>query len=929
MSNIFDIIRRAESLRDEKALNSISPERVGGIMTDTLKYLNDFQLSSGSLGLDKTYTSISAMNADTEPVSDITGKPLKAGQLAVIVPTVESDPDAGKVYRYNSPGDWTYIQTIGNIIADKELSETSENPIQNSTVTRLVTEYNVSNHFPTDGIDGTNRYTLETAIAKIPASLRTVGIKCSFLNEAGQVETWQCNGGGIDDLDNWYNIGASKITELGLGLYAISGREFDIDAAPVQSYDNNGIWYTTGKDYLGLYMDVIPGLTIILKSSATQRAYYSFVKERGTVNGSEVRYAEDGGKKYSIPADSMLDVTVPAGARFLWVQIQSGSESNKPSRIYIKGAQEDYVPKDRIIDDVTTGGKENVLSAGQGKVLNEKIERNTASLVSMKSQLGTDYNIDSLVQEACYPNDDTDPDLWYIGNASYKGAFIAAVPKADYRITGNSSASTRICFVKERGTVNGEPVVYATGSKLEEAIPWGQTATYTAPSDAVYLWVSGGSRIPQRIELIGKVLSRESIVDNLNGGADKVLSAEQGKVLNEKMERIAGYNYAIDDITVVAHYLDATEWLIGNTGYTGCYISVRGGDIFDITASDNHNTIYAFLKSQGINNGEAADFAEGYAKTDIISPGMAAKVEVPKDALYLWVCVKYNNEDRFPSRLFMEGIQEGESYDDFRLPALTENPLERLRKDGGFARIFKDWGFIGDSMTSGNHNYYLADGENSGGDIFEYSWGEYIKQILGCAGFEYSSGGWTCRDWIDATNGRGWDKLQTEKRQVYTIALGCNEADPSISYPLGSPDDIKDDYNENADSFYGNYAGIIQRVKSIQRKAVIFCITLPRGDRSAAETYNAAIRHMAEKFSNVYIIDLWRHAPAVNAEWSSAFRLQYHLNAMGYLYTAWEVLTYIDWTIRRNPLYFRDVAFIGDENKFADENADVYGNNGL
>lgn len=268
MSNIFDIIRRAESLRDEKALNSISPERVGGIMTDTLKYLNDFQLSSGSLGLDKTYTSISAMNADTEPVSDITGKPLKAGQLAVIVPTVESDPDAGKVYRYNSPGDWTYIQTIGNIIADKELSETSENPIQNSTVTRLVTEYNVSNHFPTGGIDGTNRYTLETAIAKIPASLRTVGIKCSFINEGGKPETWEWQGGTFTDTNSWEQIGANspRIDSLQASVKSISTFSFCIDV-PQRGKTSYDVYIPKGMYYIYLEGDLNAslayGLTLI------------------------------------------------------------------------------------------------------------------------------------------------------------------------------------------------------------------------------------------------------------------------------------------------------------------------------------------------------------------------------------------------------------------------------------------------------------------------------------------------------------------------------------------------------------------------------------------------------------------------------------------------------------------------------------------
>lgn len=117
--NIYDIINRAESLRKETALNAISPERAGGIMSDTLKYLNDFQIQTGSMGLDKVYGSTVAMNADDSPVSDLTGRPLKAGQLAVIVPADDTSPDAGKVYRFDDPG-WTYVTKVGNSIYPSE-----------------------------------------------------------------------------------------------------------------------------------------------------------------------------------------------------------------------------------------------------------------------------------------------------------------------------------------------------------------------------------------------------------------------------------------------------------------------------------------------------------------------------------------------------------------------------------------------------------------------------------------------------------------------------------------------------------------------------------------------------------------------------------------------------------------------------------------
>ena len=75
---------------------------------------------------------------------------------------------------------------------------------------KLIEEVNVSKIYPTGGIDGTNKYTLETAIAMIPASLRNVGIKCSFLDEAGELETWEYIGNRFTSVNNWARIGANQ-----------------------------------------------------------------------------------------------------------------------------------------------------------------------------------------------------------------------------------------------------------------------------------------------------------------------------------------------------------------------------------------------------------------------------------------------------------------------------------------------------------------------------------------------------------------------------------------------------------------------------------------------------------------------------------------------------------------------------------------------
>lgn len=66
-----------------------------------------------------------------------------------------------------------------------------------------ITEYNVSIHHPSSGIDSGNKYTLEGAIVQVPEDIRMVGLKVSFLNNSGLVETWEFAGGVFENIENW------------------------------------------------------------------------------------------------------------------------------------------------------------------------------------------------------------------------------------------------------------------------------------------------------------------------------------------------------------------------------------------------------------------------------------------------------------------------------------------------------------------------------------------------------------------------------------------------------------------------------------------------------------------------------------------------------------------------------------------------------
>lgn len=128
MATISELLARAAALRDETAINSIDPNRAGGIMYDTLMCLNTLWVASGSsLVISKIYASVAAMQADTAPVSDLTGKALRPGQIVVIA---SSDADNGTVYRYDGPSAWSAVGKIGNLpVIDSLDSDSATTPL--------------------------------------------------------------------------------------------------------------------------------------------------------------------------------------------------------------------------------------------------------------------------------------------------------------------------------------------------------------------------------------------------------------------------------------------------------------------------------------------------------------------------------------------------------------------------------------------------------------------------------------------------------------------------------------------------------------------------------------------------------------------------------------------------------------------------------
>ena len=79
-----------------------------------------------------------------------------------------------------------------------------------------------------------------------------------------------------------------------------------------------------------------------------------------------------------------------------------------------------------------------------------------------------------------------------------------------------------------------------------------------------------------------------------------------------------------------------------------------------------------------------------------------------------------------------------------------EKPLDYLLSDGGFCKIFRTIGCIGDSLSSGEMESFSAQGGRGFHDYYEYSWGQFMARTAGIQVYNFSRGGMTAKEYCDS-----------------------------------------------------------------------------------------------------------------------------------------------------------------------------------
>ena len=248
----------------------------------------------------------------------------------------------------------------------------------------------------------------------------------------------------------------------------------------------------------------------------------------------------------------------------------------------------------------------------------------------------------------------------------------------------------------------------------------------------------------------------------------------------------------------------------------------------------------------------------------------------------------------------------------------NEQPLDRFVEGISNTAIFRKIAFVGDSLSSGEFESCDENGDHGWHDYFEYSWGQYIARKNGLTAYNFSKGGMRADTYIKSF-AEGKDFWNKELAcQAYVIALGVNDI-LNARQELGSIADIKENWQDNAETFAGYFAAIVQRYKEIQPRAKFFFVTMPKGideGRNALAAQHAKLLYdLADYFENAYVIDLNKYAPVYDEEFRRRYFLYGHMNASGYIFTANMIDSYIDYIVRHNPEDFSRVGFIGTDLK--------------
>lgn len=192
-----------------------------------------------------------------------------------------------------------------DLVGEQLLQMTNKMQEESTKTDNSIMEYNVSKFYPTSGIGGTNKYTLETAIALVPEQYRSIGIKCSFINEDGKPECWEYQGGRWITA-SFVQIDSGRFEQLGVYtdnsefVYLVKDAEdrilFGLKRGGKPYFPQNELYHVIqNEEFLILWMSGVYPLMGIRRDGSFWCAKASFLDDLIKINQAlnNIEYLKD------------------------------------------------------------------------------------------------------------------------------------------------------------------------------------------------------------------------------------------------------------------------------------------------------------------------------------------------------------------------------------------------------------------------------------------------------------------------------------------------------------------------------------------------------------------------------------------------------------------------------------------------------------
>lgn len=238
-----------------------------------------------------------------------------------------------------------------------------------------LTDYIVSYLHPTEGENGTNVYTLNTAVAKIPQDIRKEGMTCTFLSEEGW-RSYKYIGATIDGedwnvTDNWVAVVTEK--ELSNINEEVENLQRDMGNAFTQ---NGFIWTFAGTKVEIVFKDngntsiAFPEQTVISygNTSVICDMGISMIEVPAATKNLYLVFNISKGKVEVVTAQNQMNGTVLLG----WISNEVKTAFLKCSDYTVNGKSmnpTNYLLASDIIDGLISTSVDKPLSANMGRIL--------------------------------------------------------------------------------------------------------------------------------------------------------------------------------------------------------------------------------------------------------------------------------------------------------------------------------------------------------------------------------------------------------------------------------------------------------------------------------------------------------------------------------------------------------------------------------